>query len=224
MEDTRLTKKRKLGLPADGYMEIYPDLLPADESLFGTLLRTLKFERPKPFCGNRVPRMTALLHMPEEAPIDYRFGGQTWTSKDIPQEVLPIVLKMLEICKLRSHSAPNVVLIQLYEEDGSISWHADDESKAMVKIDDEVLPITSFSLGGNAEFCIRPKTGKPRRTQKMLLQNGDVLVMKQGAQERYEHRIARGGIAAGSQRMSFTFRTQKSIPQHKYKKLIITNS
>ena len=209
MQYTQPTKKQKLGLAADTYMQIHPGLFPAEESLFEKLLSTLQFDRPKPFCGNRVRRKTAFLHMPQEDPIDYRFGGQTWTSKEIPQEALHTVLKMLEICKLLSHSAPNVVLIQLYEEDGSISWHADDESKAMVKKDGEVLPITSFSLGGNAEFCIRPKTGKPRRTQKMLLQNGDVLVMKQGAQERYEHRIARGGIAAGSQRMSFTFRTQK---------------
>jgi alkylated DNA repair dioxygenase AlkB len=209
MQETQMNKKRKLGIPADGYMQIHRQLFPAEESLFEQLLSTLQFDRPKPFCGNMVRRETAFLHMPEEDPIDYRFGGQTWTSKEIPPEALDTVLKMLEICKLLSHSAPNVVLIQLYQDDGSISWHADDESKAMVKIDDEVLPITSFSLGGNAEFCIRPKTGKPRRTQKMLLQNGDVLVMKQGAQERYEHRIARGGIAAGSQRMSFTFRTQK---------------
>ena len=219
-DDVRLTKQSKIKLtmgcklqslaaPAgNSYMQIHRKRFSAQDGLLCLLREVLPFSQPKPFCGNEVRRRTAFLHMPHTTPVRYRFGGETWESRDIPPEALEAVVDMRTISESVSGSTPNVVLVQLYDTDGAISWHADDEKLVMSRSDDgEVLPIVSFSLGADAEFCIRPKEGKPRKTTKMWLQHGDVLVMMQGAQERYEHCIFKGGITG--ERMSFTFRTQQ---------------
>ena len=202
------SKLPSLAGPVGGsYMQIHQKRFCAPDALLCLFKEALPFRQPKPFCGNEVRRRTAFLHMPNTTPVRYRFGGETWESQDIPPKALEAVVQMLTISESVSGSKPNVVLVQLYDTDGAISWHADDEKSVMSRSDGEVLPIVSFSLGADAEFCIRPKEGKPRKTKKMWLQHGDVLVMTQGAQERYEHCIFKGGITG--ERMSFTFRTQQ---------------
>jgi len=190
-------------------MKVHRGLLnvPKGADPIGMLVQNIEFVRPNPFCGNRVPRTTAFLHMAGE--IKYRFGGQTWTSKSVPPgEARDLVTEMLKIIDVISELQPNVVLLQCYEgSDGSISWHADDEKGAMTRKDGKVLPIVSFSLGADVQFSVRPKQGKPRKTEKVVLRHGDVLVMEHGAQELYEHAIFKGAMSG--KRVSLTFRRQE---------------
>ena len=173
-----------------------------------TLLKNIDPREPRPFCGNAVPRKSAFLTVRGD-PLNYRFGQQTWTSTKIPVgNASDLVEQMVEIIKGIAEVEPNVVLVQYYDgAKGAISWHADDEKRSMTRKDGKVLPIVSFSLGANVQFSIRPKEGKPRKTEKVILRHGDVLVMEYGAQELYEHAIMKGAISG--ERMSLTFRRQE---------------
>ena len=105
----------------------------------------------------------------------------------------------------------NVVLVQLYGTDGAISWHSDDE-RTMTRNGDtgEVRDIISVSMGASCKFKIkeRPQIKKRKRADVFTLQHGDVLLMREGTQERYEHSIAKGDVEG--ERVSFTFRMQQN--------------
>lgn len=174
----------------------------------------IPFKQPKPYFGHEIPRETNFLHLNGCAPITYKFGGEKWISEPVPDGAKALFDELRRISFDVSGSWPNVVLVHLYKpRKGSISWHADDE-QGMVREDGKVLPITSFSLGASAMFSVRRQKGKPRKTVKMKLNDGDVLVMGTGSQEDWHHSIAKGDIGEG-RRMSLTFRTQQNVTKAK---------
>jgi alkylated DNA repair dioxygenase AlkB len=183
-------------------------------------------KRPKPFCGHEVPRKTAVYHLAGHPAHEYRFGGERWTSQLAPPECQRVAEIAQNVLDQTSFVAPegfalNTVVAQVYDgEKGAIAWHADDE-KSMKRLmgaqgEMEVGPIVSVSFGASCKFSLRPieaernevgKGRKRRKTEKMLLQDGDVLVMKQGLQERYHHGIQKGDVSKGT-RICLTFRAQ----------------
>lgn len=179
-----------------------------------SLLQGIEFRRPRPFCGHPVPRKTAFLHKDGEVSKTYRFGGETWQSHKIPEGIRNLIMPLFELSRNMTEGAlsPNVVLVQLYDGDGAIAWHADDEVNSMTRDVEsgKVLPITSVSLGADAKFKLRtiakPSPPKKRKSENVMLRNGDVLVMRQGTQELYEHCIPKGGI--NGIRVCLTFRHQ----------------
>lgn len=212
---------------ANGHVTHHPARVKKDGAVLEQLREGIKFRRPKPFCGHTVHRETAFLHPPGESPKKYRFGGEVWVSKVIPEAVLPTLMPLFamsaELVGPNATEHPNVVLVQLYTgRDGAISWHADDE-KSMARDPDsgEVLAIVSVSLGTDAKFRLRPiatpPEGKRRKSEQVLLKGGDVIVMHRGTQERYHHSIPKGGIGSTKRkregnptiaRVSLTFRRQ----------------
>jgi|SouAtlMetagenome_1021521.scaffolds.fasta_scaffold53619_1 alkylated DNA repair dioxygenase AlkB len=199
----------------------------SSESFFGENNEVLlDVRRPKPFCGNMVPRKTGFYHLAGHPERKYKFGGETWTSEPASpecEEVAKIARNVLDETSFVPTEGfeLNTVVAQVYDgEQGAIAWHADDE-KSMKRLmgpegEMEVGPIVSVSFGASCKFSLRPieaernevgKGRKRRKTEKKLLQDGDALVMKQGLQERYHHGIQKGDISKGT-RICLTFRAQ----------------
>lgn len=61
-----------------------------------------------------------------------------------------------------------------------ISWHSDREARHS--------PIYIVNIGGVRRFCLRPKSN-PKDVRTFDLRNGDILCMKPGCQETFEHCI-----------------------------------
>ena len=123
---------------------------------------------------------------------------------------------MFELCEeiTEKKLCPNVVLIQSYDENGSIAKHSDNE-KEMVRNEKTglVKPIVSISFGATCEkFRVKKKEMKEEGKRKRVtsecieLLHGDVLIMKEGTQEMYEHYILKDSIKG--KRISMTFREQ----------------
>ena len=185
----------------------------------GELLLATK--KPKPFCGNVVPRETGFYHLSGHPEKMYRFGGETWTSTPASkacEEIAEVARKVLAKTDFvwPEGLELNSAVAQVYNgEKGAIGWHAGDE-KSMQRLVNpegelEVGPIVSVSFGASCKFSIRPIEAEPnakrRKTKKQELHGGDVLVMKQGFQERYQHCIQKGDISQGT-RICLTFRAQ----------------
>lgn len=194
-----------------------PSKVEGHKALLAILLSCIPFQQPPPMYGNRVNRRTLLLHRDHTAQISYKFGGKKWKSQHIPEQAKTVLEELFELCDMWAGGvAPmNVVLLQLYgSEDtiGSLAWHADDEaSMGRDPATEEVYPIVSVSLGCPARFRFRTKQmqvgKKRRRSEEITLSGGDVLIMKQGTQERHEHCVPSQGFE--SVRLSLTFRNQK---------------
>ena len=197
---------------ADGYVQHLPLAVSIEEyGGFEALERSLRphLQRPPPFrMGKKeipVPRLTGFFHRPGSDPVKYKFGQHEWDSRNIPDDALPILLPLFEksatfaLNEAHPPPEPNVALVQLYEGDGAIGWHADDEKSMSRDLEKQVWSIVSMSFGNSAKFMVRPKQspppGRKRVSESVVLKEGDVLVMKTGTQERYEHSIPKGGIA-----------------------------
>ena len=158
-------------------------------------------------------------------PITYPFGGSTWKAQtfDPESEHGKALERLFEASdRLGEEGANNVLLIQGYDADGGICAHADDEGCMKRNEKGEVCPIVSFSYGAPARFRLTPiappPAGQRRKSEYVMLNGGDALVMLGGAQERYNHGIPKGGIMPlseqprpwmqGASRVSLTFRQQ----------------
>lgn len=97
----------------------------------------------------------------------------------------------------------NSVLINAYRDGrDSMGWHSDDEA--------ELGPapcIASVSLGATRRFLLREKAAKskPRKSTGIDLSHGDLLVMANDSQSRWQHSLARTRKPVGL-RLNLTFR------------------
>lgn len=212
----------------NSHIALFPSAaIKSSESFFVENNQALKgVRRPKPFCGNVVPRKTGFYHLAGHPVYEYKFGGEIWRSEPASKECEEVAEIARNVLDETSFVPPegfalNTMVAQVYDgEKGAIAWHADDE-KSMKRLmgaegEMEVGPIVSVSFGASCKFSLRPieaernevgKGRKRRKTEKMLLQDGDVLVMKQGLQERYHHGIQKGDVSKGT-RICLTFRAQ----------------
>lgn len=96
------------------------------------------------------------------------------------------------------------VLLNGYRRNGQdrVGWHKDDERTI-----DPAYPIVSFSFGDTRDFVVQRDTDKAKRTY--VLQDGDVVVMMPGMQERFRHTLPpRAG--RGERRYNLTFRVYRA--------------
>lgn len=125
--------------------------------------------------------------------------GQPWPA--IPDTLTSVCWLALDACKLPIFRVDNM-LINFYEEDGSLGLHVDRSEK------DHEAPIVSVSVGSDALFLMG---GPDRRdkTEKIVLSSGDVLVQS-GLSRGWFHGIDRllptltSPLKRG--RLNFTFR------------------
>lgn len=129
------------------------------------------------FSGREVlaPRLTALYG---DKP--YSYSGQ----KLNPVSFTPALNRLREITSEISGANFNVVLLNKYRDgNDSVSWHTDAESSL-----GRNPVIGSVSLGGSKPFKLR-EIGNKSNQHEIILDHGDLLVMKGETQHYWEHSI-----------------------------------
>ncbi len=105
--------------------------------------------------------------------------------------------------KLGNTNKFNCVLINGYNGGDSVGWHADDEKNI-----DQTQPIVSMSMGETRAFHIKLKSST-KMMWKVYLNNGDVVVMKPGAQKLFHHQVPKTTRKGVKRRWNLTFRVYK---------------
>lgn len=82
-----------------------------------------------------------------------------------------------------------------------LGWHADDSPEM-----DDDRPIVVFTVGAEREIYFRPKGQKGEATDKVSLPSGSLLIMGEGMQDQYEHKIPKASRQDCGSRISMTFR------------------
>jgi len=98
----------------------------------------------------------------------------------------------------------NSVLMNLYRNgNDSMGWHSDDEN-----IYSQTSPIASLSLGGSRWMKFKKKNihGLGKKTLKLRLNSGDLLIMKYPTQDKLSHSIPKS-LTDMESRINLTFRT-----------------
>ncbi|MEY4215860.1 MAG: hypothetical protein RLZZ68_316 [Bacteroidota bacterium] len=138
------------------------------------------------------PRLEAFFG---EAGLSYSYSNQRF-------EALPLCNVLLEIKKaveLTTQFQFNAVLVNLYRNGlDSNGWHADNEPELG---DDPV--VASLSFGASRRFYLRSNT--ENKSLKLLLENGDLLLMGKGMQTEWKHCIPKSPRLL-EPRINLTFR------------------
>jgi alkylated DNA repair dioxygenase AlkB len=109
----------------------------------------------------------------------YTFNGSPAAS--VTTAFPPVVQQVKDkTCELVDY-AYNFALVTFYDTDGQLGWHADDEQQI-----DQRYPIVSWSFGTKARFAIKDN-GPPLELFDYDLEDGDVLIMMPGCQEKMKH-------------------------------------
>ena len=192
------------------YFTYIPRFLDEDQTA-GALVRLWReldwSQREIKLFGRRVmqPRLVAWYG---DAGALYSYSGLTL--QPLPWHPLLLDLRL----RIERHTGQqyNAVLANAYRSgDDSMGWHADNEK--------ELGPrpvIASLSLGAPRRFLLRPARHQPGLVAKvrggvetgsfgMTLENGSLLLMKAGCQQRYQHSLPRTRRAAGL-RINLTYR------------------
>lgn len=149
--------------------------------------RVFDFRQARGSFGPR-PRLESW-HGPE----DYSYGVDGRATK-------PGVIKaaLAHASKFAAGVTFNSCLAVLYRDGSdSVAWHADDET-------DMGPVVVSMSFGSTRRFSVR--CNATREVTDFDLAHGDLLVMRAGAQEHFEHCIRKTAKPVGP-RVSLTFRT-----------------
>ena len=136
-----------------------------------------------------------------EARCNYKYGGTSWRSFDMPEWFLDLTRIVCEQCNIQE--LPNSCNANLYEHPNDcVGWHADDEP--LFQADKRDTLIISLSLGVSRKFAYRPKNQMtPART--IDLNDGDICTMEELMQKYYIHSVYRGSSGRGS-RINLTWR------------------
>ncbi len=131
-----------------------------------------------------------------EAPFSYTYSKVTKTAKIFTKELL----ELKHIIETESRTTYNSCLLNLYHsgEEG-MAYHSDGEK--MLKKNGA---IASVSLGAERKFSFKHKENKQRVD--IILENGSLLVMKEGTQTHWLHRLP-PTKKVNSPRINLTFRT-----------------
>ncbi len=182
--------------------EYVPGFVAADEAdrSFDVLWRDLHWERRAiTLFGRRVmqPRLVAWYGDPGAS---YTYSGLTWE----PRPWNPVLLELKARIERRSGCVFNAVLANGYRDGAdSMGWHSDDEAEL-----GERPCIASLSLGAARAFLLRPKTADAdgqRRSKRLLLEHGSLLLMRGDSQARYQHSVPKTRRPVGP-RVNLTFR------------------
>ncbi|WP_428743409.1 alpha-ketoglutarate-dependent dioxygenase AlkB [Tenacibaculum sp.] len=161
----------------------------------------------------RYSRLTDMLEIksPTGNKIQYNFGKMMFLDRDLidknafskaawgntmewSKEILPIKKQIENYTK---HKFQTCVCIFYPDGNSGVAYHSDE----MAFGDTDIIP--SISLGEERMFSLREKqTGEEN---KMLLQHGSLLVMKEGCQKNYEHSLPENPKYLNA-RINLTFR------------------
>ena len=169
--------------------------------IFNTLAEELAWEQPEIIVAGKkflIPRLQVWCGDPGAV---MRYSGMQFTPQAWHKLVLQLKEELEDLCTCKFNSA----LINLYRNgQDSVSWHADDE----VELGPQPT-IASLSLGATRTFKFksRKKTKltleeKPRQ---LVLNNGDLVVMKSDTQKHWLHCVPKCDIST-PRRMNLTFR------------------
>jgi len=189
-----------LELP-DSEIVYYPHFFEEAQAnaIFNELLATIPWQQDdiKVFGKTHPqPRLTAL------------FGnqGKTLTYSNLtmqPHPWTPLLQKIKTEVENLCKTEFTTVLLNLYRDGkDSNGWHADDEKELGIN-----PIIASVSLGAARYFHLKHKTKKDC-SQKLLLENGSLLLMKGTTQHFWKHQIPKTAKPIGP-RINLTFRTLK---------------
>jgi len=108
-----------------------------------------------------------------------KIWGKNVTVLEFPQELL--VIK--EDLQSKLNFEFNICLANYYVSGkNTIGWHSDNEEKGSTSC------IASISVGAEREFAFRKLSSK-EICHKLVLHNGSLIVMGNGCQENYQHRL-----------------------------------
>lgn len=144
--------------------------------------------------GRRVhlPRLTA--NYGEQS---YDYSGLTFS----PLPWTPRLSALRQVAIALSGRAMNALILQLYRDGADrVGWHADDNPR-------QVAPpiIVSMSFGAARTMQFREQTRHDARLD-LVLESGDVLMMRGSLQHTHHHRVSRTRSPVG-ERINLTFRT-----------------
>ena len=133
-------------------------------------------------------------------PVNMNYSNINFESKPLTK-VLDKIRKKIE---QETRSCYNSVLMNLYRNgNDSMGWHSDDEN-----IYNPIAPIASLSLGGSRwmKFKKKTKKGLGKKTLKLRLKTGDLILMKHQTQEMLKHSIPKSSTDIEG-RINLTFRS-----------------
>ena len=135
------------------------------------------------------------------------YGSVDMNYSNINFEAKPLTKTLDQIRKKiekETSSKYNSVLMNLYRNgNDSMGWHSDDEN-----IYNPIAPIASLSLGGSRWMKVKKKTkkGLGKKTLKLRLDTGDLIIMKYPTQEMLKHAIPKSSMNI-DERINLTFRS-----------------
>ncbi len=135
------------------------------------------------------------------------YGSVNMNYSNINFESKPLtktIDKIREKIEQETTSYYNSVLMNLYRNgNDSMGWHSDDEN-----IYNPKAPIASLSLGGSRwmKFKKKTKKGLGKKTLKLRLKTGDLILMKHPTQEMLKHSIPKSSTDS-EERINLTFRS-----------------
>ena len=135
------------------------------------------------------------------------YGSVDMNYSNINFEAKPLTKTLDQIRKKiekETSSNYNSVLMNLYRNgNDSMGWHSDDEN-----IYNPIAPIASLSLGGSRwmKFKKKTKKGLGKKTLKLRLDTGDLIIMKYPTQEMLKHSIPKSSMNI-DERINLTFRS-----------------
>ena len=135
------------------------------------------------------------------------YGSVDMNYSNINFEAKPLTKTLDQIRKKiekETSSKYNSVLMNLYRNgNDSMGWHSDDEN-----IYNPIAPIASLSLGGSRwmKFKKKTKKGLGKKTLKLRLDTGDLIIMKYPTQEMLKHAIPKSSMNI-DERINLTFRS-----------------
>ncbi len=181
-------------------IEIYKSFLSEEYSvsLFHILKSETKWEQNDIVIfgkKNKIPRLNEWY-----GPVNMNYSNINFVSKPLTKTLNQIREKI----EKETSSYYNSVLMNLYRNGhDSMGWHSDDEN-----IYNPKAPIASLSLGGSRwmKFKKKTKKGLGKRTLKLRLDKGDLIIMKNPTQEILKHCIPKS-LTDIDARINLTFRS-----------------
>ena len=182
-------------IPKDGILEYtYPFIR---TNYLSQLIEEIEWSQDKIKMFGKVtplPRLTAWYGDPN---IFYTYSGIKNTPLPWTQLLLDLKKSVEQECKQEFNS----VLLNYYRDGKDhMGWHSDNESEL-----GEDPTIASLSFGSERKFQLKHKTDKGIEVVSVNIESGSLLVMKNGIQTHWNHRITKTSKPIGP-RINLTFR------------------
>ena len=185
-------------LPYDGVTNYHGKILTAKQSAFfyEILMKSIEWKNDEAVIFGKLIKTKRKVAWYGESQFSYTYSKVT-------KQAMPWTEELLELKKIieeESNEIYNSCLLNLYHsgEEG-MAWHSDGEK--MLKKNGA---IASLSLGAERTFSFKHKKSKQRIN--ILLERGSLLVMKEGTQTNWLHRLP-PTKKVKTPRINLTFRT-----------------